>query len=110
MKKPLFILFLLALLIATTVGAVEGPRIIKGLLWSQDGTTLSPTDSSANVSIGDPVSETDVEKPLTEIEDLNGDIVASLTVECSDLTDESQDCTVYVYKALAGALTRTTLF
>ena len=93
MKKPLFYFFLCALVAATAVGAIHGPRIVKGLLWQQNGSTLSPTDSSANVSM--------VRTSVAQINDTSG-----ITVTGYDDLD-GVDLDFYVDQYGAGVIDTT---
>jgi hypothetical protein len=63
---------------------------------------------SGAVSIGSAVSVITTEYPIWEQKDSNGDVVASMTVVCSDITDGSQDCAIKFYVMVAGTLTLDT--
>ena len=99
-----FVCFWVAVLFATTALAWPPPPAPSG--WIDNGTTTSTTRS---VVIGgsNPITSTGVEYEVWSIQDTNGDKVARMTVECSNITDGSQVCHIhfYVMSDPAGTLT-----
>jgi hypothetical protein len=61
-----------------------------------------------SVGVGSSISATSTEYTVWEILDSNGDVVASQTVECSNITDGSQVCQIHfwVMSDTAGTLTK----
>jgi len=52
------------------------------------------------------VSVVDTEYTIWDIEDSNSDVVAKCTVECSNITDGSQESEIHFYRMIAGTLTK----
>ncbi len=86
--------------LSTTGGPPSPPSV-----WKKSGSSVTPKNISWSVAIGTAVSVVDTEYRVWEKLDSNGDVVASMTVTCSDITDGSQDCTVKIYEMVAGTLT-----
>jgi len=102
MKRLLF----LPLLLIAAVSAWAGPPSAPPL--SNNPSFGDVTADS--ITVGDPVSVVDTEYPVWEQRDSNGDVVSSMTVECSDLTDGSQDCSAKLYTMVEGVLTLDSTF
>lgn len=113
MKSKYSIIILLLFFVFPALSFAVPPADDPGMTLTQDATSGCPdgrpcSDSSGNsnfpgsvtmesASVGDPISETGVEKPWAEMRDLNGDVVASITVECSVLADGAQVCQIHFY-------------
>ena len=52
------------------------------------------------------VSVINTEYTIWDIKDNNGDVVAKCTVECSNITDTTQDSEIHFYRMIAGTLTK----
>lgn len=102
MKKTVCLIFSMLMLVCFASDAIALPPAPS--YFEADGTGIKTKDGVTHVGIGDAISEEDTEKAVWELIDSNGDIVASMTVECSDLTDESQDCEIKYYIMIGGSL------
>jgi len=97
MKRLLFLPFLL--IAVQALAFPPAPPLSKNPTF---GTVTADAFVSSEV-----ISQTEVEYPVWEAVDSNGDVVASATVECSVITDGSQVCQIhyYVMSDTAGTLT-----
>jgi hypothetical protein len=97
--KKIFLLCLIACCLVSNATAQYFDPIL-GRVTAPD---KNPTFES--VTMGSAISAINVEKTIWEVKDSNGDVVASCTVVCSDITDGSQDCSIKFYVMVAGTLT-----
>ena len=99
MKRLLFLLLLLIAAVSAWAGPPSAPPLSNNPSFGDV--------TADSITVGDPISVVDTEYPIWEAVDINGDVVASATVECSVLTDGAQVCQIhyYVMSDIAGTLT-----
>jgi hypothetical protein len=99
----------------TTQSAFQIDSDNSGPQWKNDSGTLSARNAAdgadapvkgSEFDTGIAVSVINTEYTIWDIEDSNGDVVAKCTVECSNITDGSQDSEIHFYRMIAGTLTK----
>jgi hypothetical protein len=103
MKRLLICLLCLCFFAPITAFGEDAPPPAVPHKWKIQPDGSMSTNSP--VAIGTPVAAINVAKEVWAVRDSNGDVVASQTVECSDITDGAQDCSIKTYVMIAGTLT-----
>jgi len=72
--------------------------------WLPSGTDAIMPVGDKNIVVGTPVSSTATEYLVWSKKDADGDVLATMVITCTDLTDGTEDCTVKIYEITDGTL------